>query len=167
MIESLGNIGDFIGGFGVVVTVIYLAYQIRQNTASTRSATYQSVVADVSEWTLQLGLNPESARIYVTGIEDLDDLTSAEVAQFNFLLASVIRHFENIHYQYLSGAIDHDVWDGWSSRILGVLGKPGVKAWWDSQKAVFSNDFQAFIDEAPASASRTYQFFTDSQADPE
>lgn len=167
MTETLGNLGDFIGGFGVVVTVIYLAYQIRQNTASTRSATYQSVVADVSEWTLQLGLSSDSTRIYVTGIEDLDDLTVAEVAQFNFLLASVIRHFENIHYQYISGAIDHDVWDGWSSRILGVLGKPGVKAWWDSQKAVFSSDFQAFIDEAPASASRTFQFFTDSPVDPE
>ena len=165
MIDVLGNLGDFIGGFGVVVTVIYLAYQVRQNTASTRSATYQSVVADVSEWTLQLGLNPESARIYITGIEKLETLSREERAQFNFILASVIRHFENIHFQYLSGAIDHDIWDGWSSRILGVLGKPGVKIWWDSQKSVFSNDFQSFVDEAPATANRTDQFEFDSQAD--
>jgi len=165
MFESLGNIGDFIGGFGVVGTVIYLAYQIRQNTASTRSATYQAVVADVSEWTLRIGLCPESTRIFITGSENLEDLSSEEVAQLNFLLASVIRHFENIHYQYITGAIDQDVWDGWSSRMLGVLGQPGVKAWWDSQKTVFSNDFQAFIDESPASATKTYQFYRGSQTD--
>jgi len=29
MIEALGNIGDFVGGIGVVVTLLYLAVQIR------------------------------------------------------------------------------------------------------------------------------------------
>lgn len=84
MIEILGNLGDFIGGFGVVATVIYLAFQIRQNTVSTRSATYQSVVADVSEWTLQIGLNPEAKRVFGVGIDDFESLSREEQAQFNF-----------------------------------------------------------------------------------
>ena len=32
MLEALGNIGDFIGGIGVVITLAYLAVQIRHNT---------------------------------------------------------------------------------------------------------------------------------------
>jgi hypothetical protein len=34
VIEDLGNIGDFLGGIAVVVTLIYVATQIRQNTNS-------------------------------------------------------------------------------------------------------------------------------------
>ena len=37
-LEALGNLGDFIGGLAVIVTFLYLAAQIRQNTESVRAA---------------------------------------------------------------------------------------------------------------------------------
>ncbi len=164
MIESLGNIGDFIGGFGVVVTVVYLAYQIRQNTASTRSASYHSVVADISRWTLELGQNPEATSLYFRGLERIEDLSEEEQLQFSFLLGSLIRHFENIHFQYMAGAIDDSVWNGWSTRILGTFGDPGSRAWWESQKTAFSTEFQQYIDSAPEQAPKTYPFRPGAQA---
>lgn len=33
-IQDLGAIGEFIGSIGVILTLIYLAVQIRQNTAA-------------------------------------------------------------------------------------------------------------------------------------
>ncbi len=39
MLEALGNIGDFLGRLGVVITLLYLAAQIRQNTRSSRTFT--------------------------------------------------------------------------------------------------------------------------------
>ena len=42
MVEDLGNVGDFIGGIGVVVTLAYLALQIRQNNRSLKAATAPS-----------------------------------------------------------------------------------------------------------------------------
>ena len=146
MTETLGNIGDFIGGFGVVVTVIYLAYQIRQNTLSTRVASHHSVVADISKWTLQIGLNPEATRIYRDGLVDLEKMSTEEQLQFSMLMGSLVRHYENIHFQHRSGAIDQGVWDGWSSRIRGNFRYAGARQWWVSQKSAFSAEFQAFID---------------------
>ena len=37
-LDALGNLGDFIGGIGVLVTLIYLASQIRQNTSSVQQS---------------------------------------------------------------------------------------------------------------------------------
>ena len=37
--EDLGNVGDFVGGIGVIVTLIYLALQIRQNSQLLRANT--------------------------------------------------------------------------------------------------------------------------------
>ncbi len=31
--DTLANIGEFVGGVFVIVTLIYLAYQVRQNSA--------------------------------------------------------------------------------------------------------------------------------------
>ena len=40
--DALGNIGDFLGGIGVVITLVYLAGQIRQNTRSVRISAFQA-----------------------------------------------------------------------------------------------------------------------------
>jgi hypothetical protein len=42
--ETLGNLGDFIGGIAVVVTLVYLAIQVRQNTIALRTASRQEIV---------------------------------------------------------------------------------------------------------------------------
>lgn len=36
MLDALGNVGDPLGGAGVVVTLIYLAIQLRRNTEQLR-----------------------------------------------------------------------------------------------------------------------------------
>ncbi len=50
MLEDLGNIGDFLGGIGVVVTLAYLAVQIRQNSRSVKVSAAQSVLQSLSDW---------------------------------------------------------------------------------------------------------------------
>lgn len=52
MIETLGNLGDFIGGIAVIGSLIYLAIQIRSNTKSNQAqalsqwATFSSFTID-------------------------------------------------------------------------------------------------------------------------
>lgn len=35
MVENLGNIGEFVGGIGVVITLFYLAFQVRASRLQT------------------------------------------------------------------------------------------------------------------------------------
>jgi hypothetical protein len=42
---DLGDLEDFLGGIGVVVTLAYLAIETRQNTKEVRAASLDSVVA--------------------------------------------------------------------------------------------------------------------------
>ena len=44
MIEVLGNFGDFIGGIAVVITLLYLPYQIRRNTKEVRNNSIQMLL---------------------------------------------------------------------------------------------------------------------------
>ena len=45
VLEALGNAGGFLGGIGVVVTLVYLATQIRQNTRVVRTSKFQASTA--------------------------------------------------------------------------------------------------------------------------
>jgi hypothetical protein len=148
MLNTLGNIGDFLGGIGVVVTLVYLAMQIRQNTASGRAAAYQEATKALSDWSSSLARDSASMRIFLLGAEDSDELDELERQQFRLLIMSLFRHFENLHFQYLQGAMDRDTWAGWRQRISGTLGGVGVMRFWRGQKSVFSPKFQDFIERA-------------------
>ena len=146
MLDALGNIGDFLGGVGVVVTLLYLAVQIRQNTRSSRTESYQAAVSSVSDQTFNLWMNPESARVFQLGMFDLETLSPFERNQFTGFMSAMVRNHENIHYQYVSGAIDQSLWRGWEWRIATTFSLPGVQVWWADQREAYSAEFQALID---------------------
>ena len=55
-ISELGSLGEFISSIAVLVTLIYLALQIRQNTKATRASVRQGVTNQSSEY-ISMGLD--------------------------------------------------------------------------------------------------------------
>ena len=147
MLDALGNIGDFIGGFGVIVTIVYLAIQIRSNTESNRTNAYQAVVQNISSWTTTVAIDPEITRIINIGALDRSKLSLDERSHFDLLYTSLFRHYENIHFQYTSGAIGDQSWLGWESRIRGTIEPPGIAEVWQDQRLAFSPRFRKWMDE--------------------
>jgi hypothetical protein len=146
MLDALGDIGDFLGGIGVVVTLLYLAAQIRQNTLSSRTESYQAAVTSISDWSLNVWVSPDSARVIHAGLFDMDTLGPTERARFSALMSAQFRNYENVHYQYVSGVIARSLWLGFERRIAGMLSLPGVQTWWSEQKYAHSDEFQSAID---------------------
>lgn len=147
MLEDLGNAGDFIGGIAVVVTLLYLAYQVRQNTKSTHSASYQAIVSNMSAFSRELAFVGERSEIFRKGMMQPEELTISERTRFYLLMTSYFRSFENIHFQYQSKAIPDDVWEGWAYRIASSLKTPGCLIWWQQDQNVYSGRFRTYINE--------------------
>ena len=147
MLEDLGNIGDFLGGITVIVTLLYLAYQVRQNTKSTHSASYQAIVSNMSTFSRELAYVSERSEIFSMGMMQPEDLTLSERTRFYLLMTSYFRNFENIYFQYSSNAIPDDVWDGWAYRIASSMKTPGCLLWWQQDQRVFSSRFRKYINE--------------------
>ena len=77
-LQDLGDIGERVGAIGVVVSLVYLAIQIRQNTRSVRSASFQEAIRDVIAITDALGTDEELSRIYWKGLADFESLEQDE-----------------------------------------------------------------------------------------
>ena len=57
--QVLGNFGEFFGAIAVVVTLIYLAIQLRQNTKGIRAQSYYNVLSGKNALYRELGANAE------------------------------------------------------------------------------------------------------------
>jgi heme/copper-type cytochrome/quinol oxidase subunit 1 len=57
--EAIGAIGELIGAVAVVVTLLYLVKQIKQNTESTKAVGLQTWQSDSTAHWLSLATNPD------------------------------------------------------------------------------------------------------------
>ena len=57
-IESLGSVGELIGGVAVVISLVYLAIQVRQNSKTTRAEMFQRFSISLQSDLIALGRDP-------------------------------------------------------------------------------------------------------------
>ena len=117
-LEDLGNIGEFVAAFTVIVTLGYLAVQIRQNTRSVRASMYQSLVESVVNFNTAFTQDSELARAYLEGLEDLDGLSEADRTRVVFALFSHFQIFQSMFYQPRIFTIEPAYWESWRALIL-------------------------------------------------
>lgn len=144
MLENLGNIGDFVGGIGVVITLIYLATQIRHNTRSLRLSSIQQVMGTsvLVNQTASAGPVPE----ILAKLENNERLTGDEFAQYVMYIYAMLTHQWQVYYQYQNGMIDQDVFNVYAARLRVVLNSSLARAIWGHRvKRGFPKDFQEFV----------------------
>lgn len=146
--ELLGNLGEFVGAIAVVLTLLYLAFQIRSNTQAVRSNTFQTVVDSLTGGISIIAQDAELTYIWVNGLSQSKDLSETERGRLRLLLLMAIRMWENAFYQSEHGTLERSQWEGILRDILSIVHQPGFRHWWASTPGVVSNDFQAFINGA-------------------
>jgi hypothetical protein len=71
-IQDLGSLGELVGAVAVVLSLIYLATQIRQNTQATRAASYEDVAQGVRAFMALIANDEGVADIYLRGAATSD-----------------------------------------------------------------------------------------------
>jgi len=155
MLESLGNIGDFVGGLAVVVTLIYLAVEVRQNSSIVRANARAQTNQTLSEFTRLLASDADLLRIHHTSAEGFEALTPDERRQHLYLLRYWFMSVEFLFAQYVDGLVSEAAWSRELRAISNALSRPHVAAWWELRKIAFDNGFVAAVDRAQWAASPT------------
>jgi len=133
-LQDWGAIGEVIGALAVVVTLIYLAKQIRQNTHAMEEArrlalaqTYQmrsdALQAMLVEAADSEYIGPIIIRLtglgYPEDVTALDALSDAERGRFRMWQIAQQTHWDNMHYQYQQGYLDREYYeDAFKERVV-------------------------------------------------
>ena len=146
--EAIGSIAESLGAIGVIVSLVYLAIQVRSNTAAIRAGTTQDVTNRASEISQSISLDPSATEILYVGLRDPDALSDEQQRRFGGMLLAIFRAYENVEYQFRRGFLDGGEWSGLSNNLRSIAIQPGFVIWWtrDGRRG-FNPEFQSFIDE--------------------
>ena len=146
--SAVSAIAGVFAAIFVALSVVYLAIQVKGGTKATRSQTYYLTTAALAEIAALIGSNAQVSRVVRIGYETPDALNEDEFIQFGYIMISFLRRYENVFFQYESGFIDDDFWDGHRENLLWVFRRPGMQRIWHNRKHSFSRSFREYLESS-------------------
>jgi hypothetical protein len=110
-LQDLGAIGEMIGAVGVIVSLVYLATQIRQNTRAARASTNRAISEQRNEINLRFGLDPAAVDLFLRGAQHHSDLEPNERLRHTLLMRAVLGLYEDVYVQFSEGMCDSETWE--------------------------------------------------------
>src|SRR5215467_6023499 len=145
--EAISAIGQIVGALAVVISLIYVATEVRSSARATREASMRSVSESYTRWIQQLSAHPELRELYYRGIHDFESLEGADLVGFSVLMLEAFRLNEEIYHQRSEGLFGPRLWRGFEVSFPELNAYPGVQAWWRSRSHWFSEEFANYINQ--------------------
>jgi hypothetical protein len=146
MLEALGDLGDFIGGIAVVVTLIYLAAQIRQNTIAIRTASRQEIASGYREANRIL-LDPTTARAFAEGLTVYPEQPFDDRNFFSTVFNDQALFFQGAFALQESGQLDDGTYSAYLNWFVSLVVTPGGTHWWETVgRPIYSNGMVRAVD---------------------
>lgn len=139
-------LAEMISAAAVVISLIYLAVQIRSGTKALKTTIRDSVFQSLIEWNTDVMADPDLAHIFQEGSRDINTLTERERARFVHVMYSFFKLFENIYIHYLEGSAGKEAWESNRMILLAYSPLPGTQFYWRSRSAIFDPRFRAMVD---------------------
>ena len=144
--ETAGIVAEIVAAISVLVSLWYLAIQLKQNTELERA-----------ELEVQLGLtwadlhdnmiqNPNLARAYDLAAANWQEMSDEDIRAYLWFVAKSFHILEGMFRQHQRGLLTDDVWAPYEQYIIGVLQIEAVLGWWQSDGSLTSKAFQSHVD---------------------
>jgi hypothetical protein len=147
ILQELAWLGTTMSGIGVILTVIYVSIQIRNNTRAVRASAFQQVVNSFAAISFDIAKDKNLADLFLRAGRDFASLTDVERVQYTFMLLSFLRRAENVYFQTEIRTLHERHWYGIRESTKAVMASPGARACWTEIRNRFNPQFAAFIDE--------------------
>ena len=120
MWETAGVIAEIVGAIAVVISLLYLAIQLKQNT--------------------------DLARAYDLAAENWHEMSDEDARAYIWFVAKSFHILEGMFRQHQRGLLTNEVWEPYQRYIFGVLQIEAVSGWWRSDGSLTSREFQEHVE---------------------
>ena len=144
-LSDLASLGSFVNGLAVLISLIYLALQVRQTKRNQQIAIRHTRATRIVELHLALA-DLAVADAWLHGSGSPEKITRTEVGQFNNLCRALFFHFEDSFYQREEGLLNDDAFETVVAGVRLSARSPGFRAAWKIARSNFGGRFLAFMD---------------------
>lgn len=143
-LEDLGNLGEIVGGLAVMISVLYLAVQIRQSSQIARFEAHRALSIAMGSIINDVARDPEMYRIWKVAVDTPEQATYDDRERFGMLLYQVFTTFSDAD-RFTD--IDSELTTRYNMYLSRYLEMEVVRDWWSRQGQYFPSRFRQRIND--------------------
>lgn len=155
-LSALAALGSFISGLAVLLSLVFLYFQLRQVNRQVVQAerNQQAAIAQArteSQVSVLLAMsNSNVAEAFAKTMQGAEDLTSTEFAQFTTVHRALMVNGENAFLHNKAGLITDAAFEGALRSMQFLAAAPAFRAYWPVVRASCGGAFVEFMDRTIA-----------------
>ncbi len=146
-LEQLGNLGELVGAIAVVVSLLYLAVQIRHSSRVSQFEAHRNISESIASIMGDIAQDPDLYRLWKVMTETPEEATHDDRERFGMLLHRFFTVFSDAHR---FSDTDPHLAMRYQTFIKRLLVMPAVRDWWSRQGVLYSDPFKPLVDEFAA-----------------
>ena len=144
-LSDLASIGSLVSGMAVVVSLIFLALQIRQSNLNQRAIVHQTRVTRSADLVLR-AIEPSLLSAWMMGAHGDPDIGAERHWQYVHLMRTFLLGMEDTFFQHRIGLMDDNVFQGVNQLMHRHFAQPGMRAVWKQLRDAFDPAFAVYGD---------------------
>ena len=147
--EAVGAIAESVGALGVILSLIYVGLQVRQNTQQVRLSRFQEASSSLQDGFAPIYNAAENRAIWYKGHHNPDDLDEEEAYTFQMFMERQLYNVQNIVYQHENGLIDPAIFESTVSLMHELLiDTPGGSKYWKEYSRNYTEAMRAAVERS-------------------
>ncbi len=142
--EAIGAVAELLAALGVIVSLFYLAMQIRQSSKLTRIALLESYVTGSRATFDQILENPDLYRVWRLGFDSPDEMSEEDRERYGMILYATFNQF---YLGYERSKLDPRMARQYLVWLDRFADNRAVNEWWSRQRPYFDPEFAQVVDE--------------------
>jgi hypothetical protein len=126
--EMISAVGQMLGAIGVIVSIIYLALQIRNQNKESQRAAMNVLTSHWSDLNRTLVESPDLAALWLRALQSFDELDGASKLRFSAHVGRFLRMADSLYLAVLDGMLDKRLWRGYERTLADTVAYPGFQA---------------------------------------
>jgi hypothetical protein len=153
-INTAANIAEIGGGIAILVSLVYVGYQIRQSNRIASASALQAVLDGYTERIMNPTVaDGETTDIMNRGHMSWESLSTIEKTRFTIMQARDVLHVQNVMQLHDKGLLDSVDFEAWNAYGAAGLITPGGKEAWKYNREQITptavNLLEKYLEEHP------------------
>jgi len=127
--DAITAIAEILGVVAVVVSLIYVGFQVRQNTQQLRHDNLRQTVRGTLDANWFYHRDDRAFEVFRSGVQGFENLKAKDRALFHSIIVDLAFNFEVVRNMEQSGLVDRTAVEINQRFLIGILATPGGREW--------------------------------------
>jgi hypothetical protein len=149
-LSDLASLGSFVSGFAVLISLIFLYFQLRQLSEQGRQSERNQkalIQSGRAARITDLILRRADHAVAYRKAMHCEDMTAEELTQYRLLCIAALFDWEDSFFQHQEHSLDDKPFASMVAGIKASMTNPAMRAFWKMNREYCEESFRSFVDE--------------------